>query len=98
MSTSDHKLSYENIGRVLACIQFVRGDDWEFCVSEYEPIHAALYPEDEARLATEKGHSLHDTVGGRIYDYWKHQNGKYGPSIERLSGAPDPRYRIRSCR
>jgi len=91
---TDHKLPYPHIGRVLACIRLVRGDGWEFRVSEYEPIHAALYPEYEQRLKSEPGHTLHETVGGRLYDYWKHANGIHGPRIERLSPTPDPRYRI----
>ncbi len=91
---TDYKLSYPHIGRVLACMHLVRGDVWEFRVSDYESIHAAIYPEDEERLRTEKGHTLHDTAGGRLYDYWQNVNGEHGPSIERLSGAPDPRYRI----
>jgi len=90
----EHRLPYQHIGNVLACIQLVRGDEWEFRVSDYEPIHAALYPEDEERLWAEAGHSLHATVGGRLYDYWMHVNGEYGPSIERLAEAPDARYRI----
>ena len=92
----EHKLSYEHIANVLTCIRLVRGDGFEFAVSDYERIHAALYPEDEERLRVEPGHTLHETVGGRLYDYFTHRNGCDGPVIEKLSDAPDPRYRIAS--
>lgn len=95
---SEHKLSYEHIGKVLSCIHLVRGDGFEFPVSQYESVHEALYPEDKERLKREPGHTLHETVGGRLFDYWTHENGKHGPSIEQLTPAPDPSYRITTRR
>ncbi len=85
---AEHKISYENIGRVLMCIKIVRGDR-KFSVSDFEPIYAALYPEDAKRLIEHEKHSLSQTIGGRLFDYWKHQNGKNGyPRVQRLSPVP----------
>ena len=91
---SDHKISYDNLGRVLACIKVARGNGWKFRVSYFECVYTAIFPEDEERLRAQPGHSLHQTIGGRLYDYWTHANGKQGPRISRLAGAPDPLYLI----
>ena len=93
---SEHKLSYGYIARVLEHLHDEHGVGFEFRVSEYKSVHVKLFPEDQDRLSLEQGHTLHQTVGGRLYDYWKRKNGEIGPSIERLQGEPDPLYRITS--
>ncbi len=90
----EHKLSYRNIAHVLEHLHNEHGDGFEFRVSQYEPVYVKLFPEDEERLRLQEGHTLHQTIGGRLWHYWKRKNGEIGPSIERLLGEPDPLYRI----
>lgn len=83
------RISYENIGRVLECIKLIRGNQkfrtWDY----FEPVYVALYPEDEDRLKDEGGQSVRQTIAGRLFDYFKNENGTKGPRIERLSPVPE---------
>ena len=84
-----HKLS-DNQLRLM--ISELLNEQDVFTIDEAEQRFRDKFPNETQRLDESDGHSLHGTIGGRIYDYSKwgaSQRFKYTPTPPKIERAGD---------
>ena len=84
---SPHKLSDNQLRLVVS--ELLRDKD-SFTTPEAEQRFRYKFPVDAERLDLSPGHSLHETIGGRLFDYsnWSaSKRSKYTPRPPKIEGA-----------
>lgn len=84
-----HKLSDNQLRLVIAELLTEKET---FTIDEAEQRFRDKFSNEAERLDESDGHSLHETIGGRIYDYSKwgaSQRFKYTPTPPRIERAGD---------
>jgi hypothetical protein len=82
-----HKLSDNQLRLV---ITELLNEQAVFTIAEAEGRFRKNFPSEAEQLDTSEGHSLHETIGGRIYDYSKWgaaKRFKYNPTPPKIERA-----------